>query len=59
MAYSNVSKLSAAADDAEGALVWGTRAIELAQRLDDTETLNDALIWIGRTEFVAGAPGGE
>ncbi len=59
MAYSNVSKLCAAAEDAEGARVWGTRAIELAEHLDDTEALNNALIWTGRMEFVAGAPGGE
>jgi DNA-binding CsgD family transcriptional regulator/tetratricopeptide (TPR) repeat protein len=59
MAYINVLRLCISADDAEGARVWGTRAIELAQRLDDTEVLNHALINIGAMEFVAGAPGGE
>jgi DNA-binding CsgD family transcriptional regulator len=59
MAYSNVLFLCAMAEDAEGALVWGTRAIELAQRLDDTAVLSHALTSIGAAEFAAGAPGGE
>jgi DNA-binding CsgD family transcriptional regulator/tetratricopeptide (TPR) repeat protein len=59
MAYSKVSGLCSSAEDAEGTLVWGTRAIELAQRLDDTEALTHALIMIGGMEFVAGAPEGK
>ena len=58
MAYSTVLRLCTLAEDDEGALVWGTRAIELAQRLDDTEVLSHAQISIGALEFLAGAPGG-
>jgi DNA-binding CsgD family transcriptional regulator/tetratricopeptide (TPR) repeat protein len=59
MAYINGLRLCICADDAEGARVTGARTIELAQRLDDTEVLNHALIQIGAMEFVAGAPGGK
>ncbi|HEY4659014.1 MAG TPA: LuxR C-terminal-related transcriptional regulator, partial [Gemmatimonadaceae bacterium] len=58
MAYSNVSSLCMNAGDAEGTLVWGTRAINLAQRLDDTEILVHALNTIGTLEFATGAPEG-
>jgi len=58
MAYSTVLRLCTLAEDDEGALDWGTRAIELAQRLDNTEVLSHAQISIGALEFLAGAPGG-
>jgi DNA-binding CsgD family transcriptional regulator len=58
MAYSTVLRLCTLAEDAEGALDWGTRAIELAQRLDDTEVLSHAQISIGALEYLAGAPKG-
>jgi DNA-binding CsgD family transcriptional regulator len=53
MAYSNVSHICAAAEDAGGAIDWGTRALELAERLDDTEVLVYALTNIGAMEFLA------
>jgi DNA-binding CsgD family transcriptional regulator len=58
IAYSTVLRLCTLAEDDEGALDWGTRAIELAQRLDNTEVLSHAQISIGALEFLAGAPGG-
>ena len=58
MAYSNVLQLCVNAEDAEGALVWGTRAIELAQRLDDTEVLSHALTMIGATGVRGRGAGG-
>ena len=58
MAYSTISQLCMNAEDSEGALAWGSRAIELAQRLDDTEVLVHALNNIGKTEFLDGVPAG-
>jgi DNA-binding CsgD family transcriptional regulator len=58
MAYSTVLRLCTLAEDDEAALVGGTRAIELAERLDDTEVLSHAQISIGALEFLAGRPGG-
>ena len=43
MVCSPLSPLGASADDTEEAVSWGSRAIELAERLDDTEVLVDAL----------------
>ena len=54
MAYSTALRLCTLAEDAEGALVWGTRAIELAQHLDDTEVLSHAQISIGTLEYLDG-----
>jgi DNA-binding CsgD family transcriptional regulator/tetratricopeptide (TPR) repeat protein len=58
MAYSNLSTLSQDAEDIEAAVDWGGRAIELAERLDDTETLVHALTNVGVAEFLAGAAEG-
>ena len=58
MAYSTMLRLCTLAEDDEGALVWGTRAVELAQQLDDTEAHSHAQISIGAMEFLAGRPGG-
>ena len=58
LAYSTVSSTYMDAEDVEEAVSWGTRAIELAQRLDDAEILVHALNTIGTAEFVAGAPQG-
>jgi DNA-binding CsgD family transcriptional regulator/tetratricopeptide (TPR) repeat protein len=58
MAYSTVLRLCTLAEDDEGALVWGTRATELAQDLDDIEVLSHAQISIGALEYLAGAPEG-
>jgi DNA-binding CsgD family transcriptional regulator len=50
--------LSMAADDAEGGLAWGRRALKLAQRVDDVETLVSANTNLGGIEFLRGVGGG-
>jgi DNA-binding CsgD family transcriptional regulator len=57
-AYATLAKLYANGDDADQAAEWGTRAIELAEQLDDTEVLIGALISMGTAEFLVGRPGG-
>jgi DNA-binding CsgD family transcriptional regulator len=42
----------------EAALAWGRRAIELARRLDDPETLSHALTNIGTARLLGGDQGG-
>jgi DNA-binding CsgD family transcriptional regulator len=58
MAYSNQAQLDMLAYRAESALAWASRAIELARRLDDRETLTHALTNIGSTRLVSGDLGG-
>ena len=58
MAYSNLSAFYKDAENAQEALAWGTRALELAQRLDDAEIVVHALNTIGTMESLAGAPKG-
>jgi DNA-binding CsgD family transcriptional regulator len=58
-AYCNVSHVCVNAEDGAGAVAWGTRALVLAQRLDDTEALVYALTNIGVAEFLAGIPEGQ
>jgi len=58
MAYSNVSHLYMSVEDAEGTIAWGNRALELAQRLDDVESLVYALTNIGTIQLLAGEPEG-
>lgn len=58
MAYSSLSAIYKDAEDAEQAVAWGTRAIQLGQTLDDSEILAHALTTIGAVEFVAGVPEG-
>ena len=53
MAYSNRSQLHMLADELEQAVLWGTRAIELAQSLGATETLVHALNNVGTAEFLS------
>jgi DNA-binding CsgD family transcriptional regulator/tetratricopeptide (TPR) repeat protein len=53
MAYSNRSQLHMLADQSEQAVLWGTRAIELAKRLGATETLVHALNNVGAAELNA------
>ena len=50
MAYSNQAQLCALADDVTGAVEAGSRAIELAERLGETETLVHALNNVGSAE---------
>jgi DNA-binding CsgD family transcriptional regulator/tetratricopeptide (TPR) repeat protein len=56
MAYCNVSYLCMSVEEAEGTVLWGTRALELAQRIDDVEALVSATINIGTVEYLAEAP---
>jgi DNA-binding CsgD family transcriptional regulator/tetratricopeptide (TPR) repeat protein len=58
MAYSSLSAVHKDAENAEEAIAWATRALELADRLDDEETRVYALGTIGAIQFVAGAPEG-
>jgi DNA-binding CsgD family transcriptional regulator len=58
MAYGNLSQLRMNAEDREGALAWGTQAIELAHRLDELEVLCHALINVGAIELLSGASEG-
>jgi DNA-binding CsgD family transcriptional regulator/tetratricopeptide (TPR) repeat protein len=50
MAYSNTAQLHMLAEDAEGAVAWGSRAIELAEHLGAVEVLVHALNNVGTAE---------
>jgi DNA-binding CsgD family transcriptional regulator/tetratricopeptide (TPR) repeat protein len=58
MAYSNQAQLDMLANRAEAAMGWAGRAIELARRLDDQETLTHALTNIGSARLQNGDLGG-
>jgi tetratricopeptide (TPR) repeat protein len=58
MAYSNMAQLRMLAGDLAGTRHWGDRAIELAERLLQTETLVHALNNVGTAELTAGLPEG-
>src|SRR4029453_10936192 len=58
MAYSNQAQLDMLANRIEAAMGWAARAIELARRLDDQETLTHALTNIGPARRRNGDPGG-
>ncbi len=53
MAYSNRSLLHMLADESQDAIVWGSRAIELAEKLGATEPLAHALNNVGTAELLA------
>jgi ATP/maltotriose-dependent transcriptional regulator MalT len=57
MAYCNVSHLHMTSDDWEGTLLWGRRALELAQRLGDVEATVYALTNLGSMELITATPG--
>jgi DNA-binding CsgD family transcriptional regulator/tetratricopeptide (TPR) repeat protein len=57
-AYSTVSSDFMNAEDANGTLEWGTRALELAEQLGDVETKIHALNNIGTMKCLRGAPEG-
>ena len=57
-AYDTRSQMCMVLSDLDGALEWGTRAIELAERLDETETLVHALNNVGTAMLDAGCPAG-
>jgi DNA-binding CsgD family transcriptional regulator/tetratricopeptide (TPR) repeat protein len=56
MAYCNVSHLYMTAEDAEGTVLWGSRALDLAQRLGDVEATVYALTNMATMELCAGTP---
>ncbi len=58
MAYSAMSSVCMNAEDLEGTLTWGAQALELAQRLDDTETLIHTLNNMGTMELLRGVSDG-
>ena len=58
MAYCNVSQRRMVVEEREAAIEWGGRALQLAERLDDTEAVLYALTNIGMTEADAGIAAG-
>jgi DNA-binding CsgD family transcriptional regulator len=54
LAYCNLAATCSAASLTEEGIAWGERALELAQRLDDTEIAVNALSTIGTLEFMSG-----
>ena len=54
MAYSNLAQLRMLDHDLDGTLLWGNRAIALAEQLGDTETLVHALTNVGAARHYAG-----
>ncbi len=60
MAYSNLAHLRMLAQDLEGTLLWGQRAMALAEQLGETETLVHALANVGSArDFAEGGQGNE
>jgi class 3 adenylate cyclase/tetratricopeptide (TPR) repeat protein len=57
-AYATRAQLRKDLGDSDGAVMWGTQAVDLAQRVGDDETLIHALNTIGTTELLAGAENG-
>jgi DNA-binding CsgD family transcriptional regulator len=58
MAYSAMTSVCMNAEDAEGTMSWGARALELAERLGNREVVIHALNSIGTMELVRGLPEG-
>ena len=58
MAYSTQAELRMLARDADAAIRWSEKAIELADRLGDRETLAHALNNLGSARLVSGVEGG-
>jgi DNA-binding CsgD family transcriptional regulator len=58
MAYSNMSSICMNAEDAEGTARWGRRALELAERVNDTEVIIHSLNNLGTMDFLSGVLGG-
>jgi DNA-binding CsgD family transcriptional regulator/tetratricopeptide (TPR) repeat protein len=53
-AYSNLAQLRMLSHDTDGAMAWGRRALELAERLEVIETVVHALNNLGTTEVFLG-----
>jgi DNA-binding CsgD family transcriptional regulator/tetratricopeptide (TPR) repeat protein len=58
MAYGRMSQLCNDAEDLDGAVAWGTQALDLAQALDETQIAIHALNTIGTARFMGGVPEG-
>jgi hypothetical protein len=58
MAYSNQAQLDMLAYRTEATLAWASRAIQLARRLGDQETLSHALTNVGSARLLDGDQGG-
>jgi DNA-binding CsgD family transcriptional regulator/tetratricopeptide (TPR) repeat protein len=56
MAYGKLAQRCVNWEDVDGALDWGTRALGLAERLDDTEIVVYALTTLGAAEFRTDGP---
>jgi ATP/maltotriose-dependent transcriptional regulator MalT len=57
-AYANLSDIALRLDDADQAIEWGQRALELAREFDDSETASHADVCIGAIEAERGDPAG-
>ena len=58
LAYSNLARLCMYGEDPEGTAVFGRRALELGQELDDVEVLANTLETLGTIELLSGVPEG-
>jgi DNA-binding CsgD family transcriptional regulator/tetratricopeptide (TPR) repeat protein len=58
MAYSNLSQLFMLANEAEAAVAWGARALELGRRLGDDEATTHALNNVGTARAMLGEDDG-
>lgn len=58
MAYSTRAQLHMLADEKEGAIAWGQKALELAERQNETEIIIHALTNIGTMEMINDTNGG-
>lgn len=59
MAYSNLSQLRMLAQDCDEAVRWGSRALDLAQKIDEPAVVAHALNNIGSAELLAGSEAGK
>jgi DNA-binding CsgD family transcriptional regulator/tetratricopeptide (TPR) repeat protein len=58
MAYSNRAHLYMLRDDVDGAVEWGTRALEIAEPLEETDVVVHALNNIGSAKYQSGDTSG-
>ena len=58
LAYANMASLCMNREDVDGTLTWGTRALELAARIDGVEIRVHALNTMGTMQLLAGDLGG-
>ena len=54
LAYANIASLCMNREEPDGTVVWGARALELADRLDDAEVRVQALNTLGTVELLGG-----